>query len=62
MEKNMETAIMGYIGTIRTIHSFIPGYPKANISNCQVIPCRNKFMGSGMRADGLHRTFRSTWT
>ena len=29
MEKNMETTIMGYIGTTIRIHSFIPSKPKA---------------------------------
>ena len=29
MEKEMETSIMGYIGTTVSVHSFIPSYPKA---------------------------------
>ena len=30
MEKKMETTMMDSIGTNRTIHSFIPSYPKAS--------------------------------
>ena len=31
MEKNMETTIMGYIGTTIRIHSFIPSQPKVSL-------------------------------
>ena len=30
--KRMETTVMGYVGTTRRIHSFIPSYPKASLS------------------------------
>ena len=30
MEKNMETTIMGYIGTTVRIQTFIPRYPKVS--------------------------------
>ena len=31
MEENMETTLMGYIGTTARIHSIIPSYPKASL-------------------------------
>ena len=31
MEKKMETTILGYMGTIRRIHAFIPSEPKISL-------------------------------